>query len=69
MFISQNEPFEPNTDRRVPGRKEGAYEDDESQEPQEQVLGDQPLGKITKQQALEDAANETSVHPGSRGDA
>ncbi|KAI0667749.1 hypothetical protein C8Q78DRAFT_981669 [Trametes maxima] len=50
------------TERNPRGLKEGAREETELK--QEGVLGDQPVGKIEKESALETLTTQSSVHPG-----
>ncbi|RPD62665.1 hypothetical protein L226DRAFT_610837 [Lentinus tigrinus ALCF2SS1-7] len=57
-----NIPFEPNTDRKTRGAKEGAQE--ETDPKQDGVLGDEPTGKLSRQSALEEMTTESSIHPG-----
>lgn len=60
-IIPQNEPTEPMTDRKYPSKKEGAYELEEAEEG---VLGEEPTGKYTKEAALGEMVNESTVHRG-----
>ncbi|RDX53557.1 hypothetical protein OH76DRAFT_1469993 [Lentinus brumalis] len=57
-----NQPTTPNTDRKTPGKKEGAQE--ETDPKQDGVLGDVNIGKPSRTTALEELATESSVHPG-----
>lgn len=50
------------SDRKAPGTKEGAWEADESAPEEEKVLGDEAIGKQTKEAALQEAAEEDSLH-------
>jgi hypothetical protein len=67
--ISQNEPFEPNTDAKNPGKKWGAYEED-TEEPIEQKLArEDGSGRAKPLEMMSQATNESAVHPNSSGDA
>ena len=61
----QNEPFEPSTDRRPPGKKEGAWE---VEEPGDQVLGDEPGGRTKHEAVMGEMTQDSTVHPNSAGD-
>ncbi|KAI0647833.1 hypothetical protein C8Q79DRAFT_952142 [Trametes meyenii] len=58
----KNEPYAPNTGWTTRDLKEGARE--ETGPKQDGVLGDQPVGKIEKESALEALTTQSSIHPG-----
>lgn len=60
---SQNKPFEPSSERNPPGKKEGAWEVDEDAPEEEKVLGDEAVGKQTKEAVLQAQTEEGSIHP------
>jgi hypothetical protein len=51
------------TDRKPPGKKEGAWEVDQSAPEEERVLGEPGVGRAKKQEVLQAAAEEDSIHP------
>lgn len=50
------------SDRRGPGKKEGAWEVDDTAPEEERVLGEEALGKQTKESALQETVEEDSLH-------
>lgn len=62
-YSAQNQPYEPNNDRKHPGIKEGAWQYDPELQPGQKVLGDEGIGRVKKGQALQEQTEEGSVHP------
>lgn len=61
----QNISMDPFTERSTRGAKEGAFEDLDPK--QEGVLGDETIGKQTKEAVLGEMVNENTVHSGMSG--
>ncbi|KAF7795605.1 hypothetical protein EIP86_006769 [Pleurotus ostreatoroseus] len=57
-----NQPLEPMTDRKPPGKKEGAYDLEDTQDTTG-ILGEEVTGRYKKEAALEELVNEDTLHP------
>ncbi|KAI0753885.1 hypothetical protein BC629DRAFT_1296941 [Irpex lacteus] len=57
-----NQPFELSSDRKNPGKKEGAWEVEEGATEEEGVLGAPGTGRTKKEQVLRESAEEDSLH-------
>ena len=68
-MLLQNEPFEPNTDRKTPGKKWGAREDDPEESIEDKVARVEGGGRTKPLAMQSEALQESSVHPNSSGDA